>query len=92
MQDKSPLEQLEEENKQLKEELQALKDKGFSFTQAFDSEGILDDLEGEFEKIKEKTQDLSLDLKEQIKQKPLQSLSIAFAAGIFLSKILGGRR
>jgi len=91
MQEENQLDLLEE-NKKLKEELKAMKEKGFSFSENFNSDELLNDLEGEFSKLKDKTQEVSLELKDRIKENPLQSISIAFTLGLVLSRVFGGRR
>ena len=94
MNEKSELEALKEEVRCLREELSSVKDteKNTSFTLDLDNDETIKDFQEEFTKIKDKTDQVSIELKEQIKQKPLQSMFIAFGLGIVLSKILGGRR
>jgi len=94
MNDKSELEALKEEVRSLREELATVKssDANDSFNIGLDNDEIIKDFQEEFTKIKDKTDKISLELTEQVKQKPLQSISIAFGLGLLLSKILGGRR
>ena len=94
MNEKSELEVLKEEVQSLREALASVQDgdKNDSFKLDLDNDEIIKDFQEEFTKIKDKTDQVSLELKEQIKQKPLQSISIAFGLGLILSKILGGRR
>jgi len=96
MNENNELESLKEEMRILKEELKSLKDnsnaKAFNLGDTFNNEEIIQDFQEEFSKIKDKTEEVSDDLKEQIKANPIQSISIAFTVGILLSKVFGGRR
>jgi len=96
MQNKTEVEELKEEMQRLREELDSLKhspkEKAFGFEEKLESEELIKDFQEEFSKIKDKTDQVSSELKEQVKQNPLQSISIAFALGLVLSKVFGGRR
>lgn len=63
-----------------------------SFKLDLNNDEIIKGFQEEFTKIKDKTDQVSLELMKQIEEKPLQSVSIAFGLGLLLSKILGGRR
>jgi len=96
MQDKTEIDLLKDELAQVREELVGLKGEGksnhFDFTKKLNDEDVLNNFQEEFSKIKEKTDSISLELKEQVKQNPLQSISIAFTLGLLLSKVFGGRK
>jgi len=97
MTEKNELELLKEEMKMLREEMVALKakPKGSVFeelSENFKNEEIVQDFQEEFSKIKDKTEQVSLDLKEQVLKNPIQSISIAFGVGFVLSKLFGGKR
>ena len=94
MNEESELEILKEEMKILREDLARMQGskQDESFTLDLNNDDIIKDFQEEFTKIKDKTDQVSLELMKQIKEKPLQSVSIAFGLGLLLSKILGGRR
>ena len=94
MQENSEIFLLKEEVRQLREELNSFRrvENNVEDDIRVESEEVIREFQEEFEKIKFKSSEISLELQEQIKEKPLQSLAVAFGVGLFLSKFFGGNK